>query len=349
VISGVTAVSGAVTKKKGLWRDPEGVLPNSIAFIYAVPGHIAGLWLLVQPSFLLVVLGVLLTAHSMVVGAYLVHECGHMTLFRSKSVNARVAEMLLWLLGAAYASFERIQHMHVRHHRDRADVSCFDYQAFLEKGPAWLKRVVIALEWAYIPAVELIMHAQVMIRPFTDEQYHGERGRMTLVLFTRLALFYAMFQLSPWSLLAYAIAYVLFLQALFLADAFAHTYEAYFVTDPREPVPGEGRDKAYDVDHTYSNLISTRWPVLNLINLNFGYHTAHHERSGVPWYRLPALHNELFGAQHPQILPYRELLKTIHVNRTRRIFVHDYGDVGTGPGRADGFVGAHGVSFLSIV
>lgn len=336
-------------KKKGIWRDPEGLWPNAIAFIYAVPVHLLGLWLLVQPSPLLVIPGLLLTAHTMVIGAYLVHECGHMTLFRSKKINARVAEILLWFTGGAYASFERIQHMHVRHHRDRADVSCFDYQAFLHNGPGWLKRLVVALEWAYIPAVELLMHAQVMIRPFIDEQYHAERTRVILVLVTRLALFYSMFQFSPWSLLAYALAYMLFLQALFLADAFAHTYKAYFVDDPREPVPAEGRDRAYDVDHTYSNLISTRWPLLNLLNLNFGYHTAHHERSGVPWYRLPELHVELFGEQHPQILPYRELLKTIHLNRTRRIFVHDYGDVGRGPGRADGFVGAHGVSFLSIV
>ncbi|MEZ5501547.1 MAG: fatty acid desaturase [Halioglobus sp.] len=103
------------------------------------------------------------------------------------------------------------------------------------------------------------------------------------------------------------------------------------------------------MQHTYSNLLSARRPWLNLWNLNFGYHTAHHERMGTPWYKLPALHRQLFGAAHTTVLPIGELLGTWHRNRVKRVFVHDYGAVGEGPGRADGFVGAHGVSFLSIV
>jgi fatty acid desaturase len=337
------------SKKREIWREPAGAVPNTIAFSYAVLGHIAGLSLLVQPSFWLVLAGILLTAHTMVIAAYLVHECGHMTLFRSKKVNEHVAEFLLWLLGAVYASFDRIRHMHIRHHRDRADVACFDYQAFLNQRPAWVRQLVVALEWAYIPAIELIMHAQVMIRPFTEKAHAEERWRIIIMFLTRSGLFLLLFSLSPWSLLGYIVAYMIFLQVLFLADAFAHTYEAYIVEDKDEIVPDGGRDKAYDVEHTYSNLISTRWPVLNLLNLNFGYHTAHHARAGTPWYRLPELHQELYGDDHPQVLPYAELFRTIHRNRTRRIFVHDYGDVGQGEGRADGFVGAHGVSFLSIV
>jgi len=338
-----------VMKKTGLWRNTSAVMANTLAFGYAVFGHIAGLSLLAQPSFILFAAGILLTAHTMVIGACLVHECGHMTLFRSKRVNGNVAEFLLWLLGAAYASFDRIRHMHIRHHRDRADVACFDYQSFLNRQPAWVRRLVVALEWAYIPAVELIMHAQVMIRPFINKDLAHERRRVIVVFMTRMSLFAVLFMLSPWSIVGYAVAYILFLQALFLADAFAHTYEAYFVDRADEPVPDGGRDRAYDVEHTFSNLISTRWPWLNLLNLNFGYHTAHHERAGTPWHDLPELHRELYGDLHPQVLPYRELLKTIHRNRTRRVFVHDYGDVGEGQHRADGFVGAHGVSFLSIV
>jgi hypothetical protein len=65
---------------------------------------------------------------------------------------------------------------------------------------------------------------------------------------------------------------------------------------------------------------------------------------------LPAYHRELYGkAEFKQVLPYRELLATIHRNRTKRIFVKDYGSVTAGPHRADSFIGAHGVSFLSIV
>ena len=36
-----------------------------------------------------------------------------------------------FMAGAGYASFDRIRHMHLRHHRDRADLSCFDFKGLL--------------------------------------------------------------------------------------------------------------------------------------------------------------------------------------------------------------------------
>lgn len=334
----------------GLWREPQGAVPNSLALSYGVFGNLAGLALLVQSSPWLWIAGVLLTTHSLIVCAYLVHECAHMTLFRSKKINTRVGELLLWMTGAAYASFARIRHIHIRHHRDRADVVCFDYRAFLARLPRWLQQGIYALEWLYIPAIELIMHYQVVLRPFIDPQQASYRTRVVMVLVSRLMLFWLLFNLSPWAIVGYALAYMIMIQALFMADAFAHTYEEYILDNADEPVPGNDRDKAYDMAHTYSNLLSTRLPWLNLFNLNFGYHTAHHEKAGTPWYRLPALHGELFGdTSHTQVLPYRELWHTLHRNRLSRIRAEDYGDVGEGPHRADGFLGVHGVSFLSIV
>jgi hypothetical protein len=48
-------------------------------------------------------------------------------------------------------------------------------------------------------------------------------------------------------------------------------------------------------------------------------------------------------------LPLAELLRTWHRNRVRRVLSDDYGAPGQGPGRADAFVGAHGVSFLTVI
>jgi fatty acid desaturase len=92
-----------------------------------------------------------------------------------------------------------------------------------------------------------------------------------------------------------------------------------------------------------------RHPWLNLLTLNFGYHNAHHHRPSLPWYRLPALHRSLFGAATPAVMPLRELLRTWHRNRVRRVCAEGYGAFGEGVGRADSFVGAHGVSFLTVV
>jgi fatty acid desaturase len=85
--------------------------------------------------------------------------------------------------------------------------------------------------------------------------------------------------------------------------------------------------------------------------LNFGYHNAHHERPTMPWYKLPAYHRELYPADYAQVITVAELLKSFHTNRVKRILAENYGEVGAGgvPGRADRFLGAVGVSFLTAV
>jgi hypothetical protein len=73
-------------------------------------------------------------------------------------------------------------------------------------------------------------------------------------------------------------------------------------------------------------LILTRHPWLNLLTLNFGYHNADQHRASRPWYRLPAPHRSLLGEATPAC-----------------------GNLAEGPGRADNFVGAYGVTFLTVV
>jgi fatty acid desaturase len=158
--------------------------------------------------------------------------------------------------------------------------------------------------------------------------------------------------LALWSikaLLLYAVAVALQLHALNLFDAFHHTFDLYFVEADR-PLPLAGRDRGYELANTYSNLVSTRHQWLNLLTLNFGYHNAHHHRPSAPWYRLPEIHRRLYaGRSTPAVLPVRELLRSWHRHRVRRVLADDYGAPAEGPGRADGFVGTHGVSFLTVI
>jgi fatty acid desaturase len=290
---------------------------------------------------------VLLCAHAMVLAAYLIHEAAHHTLFIDHAANHRVGETMSFIAGASYASFERIRHMHIRHHLDRADLACFDFKRLTERVPG-LRRTLEALEWAYVPAVELLMHAQVVWRPFLERSQNRHRLRAAAMLVVRLGLLTLLALWSVRALLLYGLAYVLFLHALNFFDAFHHTFEQYFV-EPDEAVPLSGRNAAYEQNHTYSNLISRRWPWLNLLVLNFGYHNAHHQRASVPWYRLPVYHRELHGEAGACEIPISELISTWHRNRVRRVFAADYGDPGPGPGRADQFIGAHGVSFLTVI
>jgi len=336
-----------VTTMSRLWREPEGAIPNTLALGYATLGWLASFALMAADGWYWNSAGVLLCAHTMVVAAYLIHEAAHYTLFASPAVNRIAGEAMNFVAGSAYASFERIRHMHLRHHRDRADVTCFDIRSFLSSRPV-VRRLVCQLEWAYVPAVEIIMHLQVIVRPFVTASQRKHLARVMTILALRIGLLAALAAVSLKALLLYGIAYWLLLTTLNFFDAFHHTFEQYFA-DADAPVPMNSRDRTYEQANTFSNVLSIRHPSLNLLTLNFGYHNAHHERAAVPWYRLPALHRELFGDGDRELMPLSQLLRTFHVNRLRRVVEEGYGEVGIGPNRADAYVGAHGVSFLTVV
>jgi fatty acid desaturase len=335
-------------KTKRLFREPEGALPNSLALGYAIGGYLLGFVALTGSGLGSAVLGVLLAAHSMFIAAYLLHEAMHQTLFASRRAHRVAGELLSFVAGSPYASFGRLRRLHLRHHHERADVSCFDYKAFLRRCPRALRALVLALEWLYVPAVEVLMHLQVIVRPFLEPSQRQHLPRVAGMLVLRGGLLVLLGWAAPRAVPLYFIAYGLLLTVLHFFDAFHHTYEQYFIA-PDAPLPVPVASHAYEQANTYSNLLAVQPAWLNLLCLNFGYHNAHHERAGVPWYRLPALHRELFSPPPPQLLPVSELLVSFHRHRVRRVLCDDYGALGTGKGRADGFVGAHGVSFLSVV
>lgn len=334
---------------QGLWRYRDGVVPNVAVTAYIIGAHLIAIGLLASSSLLLMLVAIVLLAHSMVLAAYMIHELAHALVFRQRHHNAMLGELFSWLCGTAYARFERIRRMHLRHHTDRADVACFDHQQFLRNRPQWFVRSIYALEWLHIPAVELVMHYQVLVRPFIDSAMAGERTRVMVMACSRLVFFILLFAISPWALFCYGVAYLLFIKALFLGDAFAHTYPAYIVADVAESVPADGRNAEYDRHNTFSNLLSINHPWLNLWNLNFGYHNAHHDKVATPWYRLPEVQKGLYAEGDRQYLPYGELWNTFHHNRLNCIMSDDFGQVAEGKGRANQFLGVHGVSFLSIV
>lgn len=330
-----------------IWREPEGALPNTLAIGYAVAGWLAGIALMAADTWWWNALGVALCWHAMVIAAYLIHESAHYTLFAAPAANRVVGEVVNFVAGSAYASFERIRHMHLRHHRDRADIACFDVRTFLLRHTL-IRRTVFALEWAYIPAVEIIMHLQVIVRPFVVPSQRKHLPRVAGMLILRIGLLAWLATVSMKAIILYFVAYWLLLTTLNFCDAFHHTF-LQIHTDADTPVPLDGRDRAYEQANTFSNVVSTAHPWLNPLTLNFGYHNAHHERAAVPWYRLPALHAELFADSSAELMPLPELLRTFHRNRLRRILESDYGAVSSGPARADSFVGAHAVSFLTVV
>ena len=322
--------------------------PNLIVISYTVLGWAVGVWLLTRPEGLLNIVGVLLTAHTLVCSGYLIHECVHQTVFASARPNDGLGMLMSWLNGSCVADYGRLKIKHLRHHTDRLDVVTFDYRSVLKRIPAFFCRSVLALEWAYIPVVELMMRGMIVVAPF----HYGtvrERIRTVTLLALRLSLWVALAFVSIKAVLLYALAYLLFLHVLRFMDAFQHTYEVFpsysLAPAPRDP----RRNSRYEYENTYSNLVALRWRWLNLLVLNFPYHNAHHTRTGVPWYRLPALHSKLYGDQNLQVIPCRDLIVNYHRHRVARVMAEDYGSVSAEGPRSSGFLGAVGVSFLTAV
>jgi len=325
-----------------------GAWINGPAVLYTFAGFAVGVWMLTRPGIPINVLGVLLTAHTLVWSAYLLHDCAHHAVFAAPTANDRLGGLLSCLNGACLASYARLKKKHLRHHADRLDVVTFDYRAVLKDAPAWVRHLVLVLEWAYVPAVELLMHGFVIAMPFQCGT-RGERLRIMLLMVVRIAMFATLALISIKALLLYAVAYLIFLHVLRFMDAFQHTYEIFVSPSAIPAPPDPRRTRRYEYENTYSNLVSVRWPWLNLLVLNFPYHNAHHTQTGAPWYRLPALHRALYGDRDPQVIPSRTLLANYHRHRVARILACDYGAVEADGARASGFVGAVGVSFLTAV
>jgi fatty acid desaturase len=322
--------------------------PTWVVITYTLLGWVCGVWLLTRPEWWLNVGGVLLTAHALIYSGYLIHDCAHHAVFSSRAGNDRLGIVMSWLNGACVADYGRLKKKHLRHHADRLDVVTFDYRAALHASPAWARRLVIALEWAYVPAVELLMRGMVIVDPFTQGTARP-RARVVLVLAVRLAGFAVLAWVSLKAVALYALSYLLFLTVLRFMDAFQHTYEVFASRSLEAAAPDPRRDLRYEYENTYSNLIAERWAWLNLLVLNFPYHNAHHVRPTVPWYRLPALHRSLYPPKDQQVITCRQLLSSFHRHRVARVLAEDYGTVTRSGDRVGAFLGAVGVSFLTAV
>jgi len=328
------------------WRDPTGVPYQIVAMIYIAAMYGFGLFAIVSSSLLLNIVGALALAHSLIIAAYLLHECAHQSVFISAKHNARLGSALAWLTGACYSGFERVRRKHLRHHIEQADILAWDYRSWLARHPS-MRMLVEFAESLYLPAVEMLMHSAAIILPFIDSRYREHRMPIATMLIVRTAAFALLGWLHPPALLCYAIAYVLFMQVLRFMDVFQHSYIIrYTLTEPQQRIK---TTDDYEESHTFSNLISQRWPWLNLLVLNFCYHNVHHQMPLLPWYRLPQRYREVYGNSCPQRVPLSDQLRWFQRYRRERVMAPAV-DQPAGPlSKNIEMVGATGVSFITAV
>ncbi|MFM9836358.1 MAG: fatty acid desaturase family protein [Methylophilaceae bacterium] len=338
------------------FKDKEGVKLNVFAICFVLIGFWIGFACLFSSAWWINVIGMLLTLQTLITSAYLLHEFSHYSIFKSAELNKRWGVIMTWINGSCYSTYEEIRNKHMHHHVDRADVVSFDIKQFVMQMPKPFKLLITSLEWVYIPATEILMHILVIVLPFITPRWYHKRKRKTLVLLVRVSLFSIVGYYSVKALILYGVVYCMMLTMLRFADAYQHTYDAFIVADAGKKddmfmADGKLRDAAYEQANTYSNLVSVRYPFLNLIFLNFSYHNAHHEKPIAPWYQLPALHEKLYGKidTSAPVIPMRQLLKSFHRHRITRLVSDDYGTLEFKPNGADGFIGAVGVSFLTAI
>ena len=329
------------------FKNVESILPNSLAFGFAIFGYALGVLMLFSSHWLINALGVLLTSQSLIVSAYLVHEFSHWSIFKTPETNLRWGIIMSWINGSCYSTFEEIRSKHMHHHVDRADVLTFNVQHLMRDMPSFARNLIKLLEWMYIPALEILMHFLVIILPFIKPEWHYKRMRLISIMLIRAPLFILMAWFSVKAWLLYLLAYGIMLTALRFADAFQHTYDVFLQSDGKI-ADGKLRDRVYEQANTFSNLTSLQYPWLNLLFLNFPYHNAHHEKPIVPWYQLPQLHQQLFGDTTVlPVIPMSKLLKAYHLHRVTRLQSIDYGELNNNS--ANAFIGAAGVSFLTAL
>ena len=298
-------------------KEPEGLRWYGLAVAYAVIGYVLGIAGLFSPVWWVNALATLLLAHAMIIAAYMIHECGHNLVFRRQRDNTHLGRFMSWICGAAYGTYEDMRYKHFRHHVDNDDVVWFEYEEWFEKHPVAL-RVTRALEYIYIPAHDLIMHFIMVFTSFIIPERRNQRVRNVAVILIRGGIFFTVLFVYPKAAILYVIAYLIMMHVLRFMDALQHDYPYHATLFEMGDAPHKG-DSEWEQEHTFSVPISLRYPKLNWLTLNFGYHNAHHYDMNVPWYRLPQLHEELTGNDPARVIPFASQLKLYHRNRVARV------------------------------
>lgn len=321
-----------------MFKYTDGLWPNTLLLGYGLGASLLAVGGLLSVYSLANAVAVLLLAHVLIIAAYVVHDCMHNSLFKTPRHNRRLARPLLWLLGSGYTPYNVLQQKHIRHHSERMDVLAIDYRQWLKQYPV-VNRCVVGLQWAHIPAAEFLTRLLSLAAPLYLEQRKSLRQRLALVLASRVVFFLLLYQIAPMLLLGYWLAMAIMIGVLGFMDAYQHSYTVQMsLDDSRSATPF---DANYEEQHTYSNLLCRRLPLINLLVLNFCYHNAHHQRVGMPWYRLPALHQHYYETNADCVISLKQQLRDYHCYRQQRIKLPEANDLVDAK-----TLGAAGVSFL---
>jgi fatty acid desaturase len=322
---------------------------TAIAYVFGMYG--LGIALILQLAWIMNILGMIAIAHSLIISTALVHEFIHGNICQVREWNVFWGKVMTHFNGACYAPWENIVEHHFNHHLHHVDIVRFDVAKYLSQeihpGLRW---IYVVLEWLYFPLLEFEMRWRIIGDGFVDPDRRDLLGRTLGLMMLRVLAFGLLAWVSWKALLLYFVAYVSFVNVMRFMDAFHHSYQ---YTIAGEDFPQLNR--VYEQANTFSNLVSVKYPVLNLLFLNFGYHNAHHHQMSCPWHELPALHQKLYGEivggasalPNRGLLPLSQLMGNYHRFRLKRLFAGQ-GEINADKeGDLADFVGGVAVSLLT--
>ncbi len=313
---------------------------GAIAYVCTIYG--LGLWLIVVQPWQFNILGIILLIHALLLSATFTHEFIHGNIFKDRKLNAFWGKAMTHLNGACYATWNALVEHHFNHHLHHADFVGFDILKYLNTMNPLLRWVYIVFEWLYFPIFEFEMRWRVILAPFFEPMKRSLTLRTIGLMLYRVTAFALLGWISWKGLLLYFLAYVSFVNIMRFADAFHHTYK-YAIAGQEFPK----RDRTYEQEHTFSNLVSVKYRWLNLLFLNFGYHNAHHHNMSCPWHELPELHQKLYSEKGGGLLPLPQLVSNYHRFRLYRLFSGQGEATLEGEATLDSFTGGVAVSFLT--
>ncbi len=315
---------------------------NIAAITYVFFLYILGIACIASPLWQLNITGVLFITHSLVISTSLTHEFIHGNIFKSRELNAWWGKVMTHINGACYTPWEIMIIHHFNHHLKHVDVIRFNVNKHVnQETSSWLRWIYYVAEWLYFPLIEFELRWRTIFDPLVTENKKSLLWRTISIALLRVSAFYLLAMISWRAIPLYFIAYISFVNLERFTDGFQHTYE-YVILGDKFPI----LDREYEQKNTFSNLTSTKYPWLNLLFLNFGYHNAHHHNMSCPWHDLPALHTKLYGSSTSNVLPFKQLVINYHRFRLDRLFSEQGGFDDDGNLNLDNFTGAIATSLL---
>jgi len=288
---------------------------NVLVIGYTLIGYCVAIFMLVSAFWLINIIGIILLFHTLILSAYLSHECAHRTIFKKSILNVWAGEVFQWLNGSCYCPFTKLSKIHLLHHIEKADHIDLEYPNLLKSLPRIVKKLIFLLEWLYFPILFFILQWRGITAPYWCPSRQAERLRVSIILTIRGALFVLLGAISPKALCLYFICFLGMVTVIRMMDAFEHDYE--YLEEGQVAVK---REVEYERLHTFS-VLTGRFKWLNLLIMNFGYHNAHHVLISCPWYNLPKLHDEICQNQEVYNVNLEKLLIYYHKHRIKRIFM----------------------------